>query len=176
MATPMSFALNNRPVLSQNAGRAASFRSCRAHLSRQRSSPFVDVEHRQHGKSPVGILRQAAIANLGKAPETLQGQEGMLDLGTHTRLAPIGFLVGVRQRTVAVGAFVGEVLCPWCEALEPLTLFLAAIGAVTIEARFVPVQQVWHLMAVMDVGGGDARTVNQPGLTVCPDVQLHTEV
>src|SRR5574343_1776314 len=162
----MSFSSNSWPVLSRNARYFASFRSCRTHLSRQRSSPFTDVEHGQHGEGPVGILRQAAIANLGKAPETLEGQERMLAIGTHTGLATVGGLVSVRQRAVLVGAFVGEVFCFRRNALESFALSLAPVGAVTVETGFRAMQQVRHFMTVMDIGGGDAGAMDQAALAV----------
>ncbi|CAG4883750.1 protein of unknown function [Georgfuchsia toluolica] len=55
----MTFSSKNWPVLNGNAGHSTSFCSCWTHLSRQRSSPFADVEHCQHGEGPIGVLRQA---------------------------------------------------------------------------------------------------------------------
>ena len=164
------------PVLSLEAVIVPASSSCQTHLSCQRSSPFVDLEHGQHGEGAVGILCQAAIANLGKAPETFEGKEGVLDLGAHTGLAPIRGLVCLGQRAVPVGAFIGEVFCFRCNLPEPRPLRLASIGAVAVEAGFVAMQQVRHFMAVMDVGGGNARAVNQPRLAVRANVQLHAEV
>mgnify|MGYP006891163218 CR=1 FL=1 len=54
-------------------------------------------------ESPIGILRQATIANLGKAPQTLQGEERVLDFGSHTGLAPVRVLVGFRQGALIAG-------------------------------------------------------------------------
>lgn len=65
------------------------FRSCQTHLSCQRSAVLETVDRCQHGEGAVGILHQAAIAHLGKAPQALEGQEGMLDLGADTRLAAV---------------------------------------------------------------------------------------
>ncbi len=79
---------------------------------------MADVAHCRHGlnptagsaepfldKGPVGVFCQTAIADLGKAPQALQGQEGMLDLGTHTGLASVGFLVDVGERAVPISSF-----------------------------------------------------------------------
>ena len=99
----IEFSSDKWPVLGLDAGNFPAFCSCRTHLSRERSSPFVDVEHGQHGEGSIDILRQAAIANLGEAPETLQGQKWVFDLGTYTRLSSVCGLVSVGQRTV-VGA------------------------------------------------------------------------
>ena len=119
-----------------------SFRSCRTHLSRQRLSPFHQVEHRQHGEGPIRIFLQTTIADLGKTPQTLERQEGMLDLGAHTGLAPVRCLVRLGQRRVPVSALVGEVLRPRGDLLESLPLRFASIGAVAVEAGFCPVQEV----------------------------------
>jgi hypothetical protein len=160
----------------QNAGYSASFCSCRTRFSRQKSSPFVAVDPRQHGKGAVGILRQATIPNLDKTPQALRGKEGMLNLRSDAGLAPIGFLVGIRQGAVSVGSFVGEVLRLRRNRLESRTLFLVPISAVTIKASLFAMEQMWHLVAVMHVGRREAGAMNQAGLTVRPDVQLHVEV
>ena len=157
----MPFSLNSWPFSSHAAGDFPISCSCRAHLSRQRSAPFVDVEHRQHGEGPVGILRQAAITNFGKAPQAFQGQERVLNFRSDTRLAPVGFLVGFRQRAVPVGAFVGEVLRLRRDLLESLPLLLAPVGAVTVETGFLAMQQVRYFMAVMHVRRSDARAMDQ---------------
>ncbi len=109
-----------------------------AHLSRQGPSPLDEIDHRQHGESTVGILSQAAIAGLGKAPEALQGQKWMLNFGTHRRLSSIGFLVGLGERRIPVGTPVGvqtriqKVLRLGGDGLESLPLRFTSIGAVSV--------------------------------------------
>ncbi len=154
----MSFLLDSRPFSRVDGDDFPASCSCWTHLSRQRSSPLDEVEHRQHGEGPIGILCQTAIAHLGKAPQALQGQERVLDLGAHTRLAPVRFLVGFGQRAVSVGALVGEVLRLGRDSLEPLTLIFAPVGAVAVEAGFLAMQQLRYLVAVMDVRRGNATT------------------
>ena len=72
----------------------------------------------------------------------------MLDLRAHTGLAPVGFLVGFRQGAVPVGTFVGvqkriqKVFRLRRNVLEPFALLLAPVGAVTVEAGFLAMQQV----------------------------------
>ena len=41
---------------------------------------------------------------------------------------------------------------------------------------FLAMQQIRHVVAVMDIRGSDTRAMEQPGLAVRPDVQLHSEV
>ena len=120
----IDFSSDKRLFLSVETGNVPVSCLCRTHLSCERPSPFVDVEHRQHGKGAVGILGQAAIAHLGKAPETFEGEEWMLDLGAHTGLASIRRFVGLGQWPVLVGPFVGEVFRLRRKGLEPLPLRL----------------------------------------------------
>lgn len=77
------------------AGVSPTFRSCRTHLWRQRSSPFDEIGQRQHGEGAIGVLGQAAIANLGKASQALDDQERVFDLRADARLAAIGLPVGL---------------------------------------------------------------------------------
>jgi hypothetical protein len=147
----IEFSSSNWPVLRLYAGHSPSFCSCRTHHSRERSPPFVDIEHRQHGERSIGVLRQAAIANLGKAPETLEGEKGMLDLGTYAGFSPVGGFIGLRQRTVSVSAFVGEVFGLRRDGLESLALCLASVGAVTVEAGFFAMQQIRGLCRINEM-------------------------
>ena len=68
----LHFSLDKRPLCGLEAGFSPAFRLRWAHLSCQRSSPFVDIEHGQHGKSPVSVLGEAAITRLGESPEALE--------------------------------------------------------------------------------------------------------
>ena len=77
-----------RPV-GRKVGYSLALRSCRAHLSRQRPSPFDEVGQRQHDEGTIDILAPAAIAHLGKAPQALEDQERVLDLRADARLAAI---------------------------------------------------------------------------------------
>ena len=104
------FSSNKWPFLSLDTGNFPASCSCWTHLSREWPSPFVYVEHRQHGEGAIGVLRQAAIANLSKAPKSFQGEKGMLDLGSNARLASVRGFVGIGQWAVPVGTLVGEIL------------------------------------------------------------------
>src|SRR5258706_9427026 len=51
-------------------------------LRRQQSSPQqIQVRQCEGGMQPCGVLRQAAVANLGKAPQVLDHVEGVLNTG-----------------------------------------------------------------------------------------------
>ena len=100
----------------------------------------------------------------------------MLDLGTHTRFAPVGFFVRLGQGPIPVGSLVGEVFGSRRDVLEPLALFVAPVGTVAVEAGLPAMQQVGQLLAVMYVAGGNARAVDQAAVAVHADVQLHAKV
>ena len=146
------FSLDKRWFWCPKAENLSAFGLHWTHGSRERSSPFENVEHGQQGKGPVGILGEAAIAHLGKAPETLEHEERMFDLGAHTGLAPVRRFVGLGQRPVFVGSLVGKVFGLGGQFPEPFPLFLAPVGAVAVEPGLLPMQQIWHFMAVMDIG------------------------
>ena len=123
----LHFSLDKRPFCGLEAGLFPVFRLRWAHLSCQRASPFVDIEHGQHGKSPVSVLGEAAITRLGESPEALECEERVLDLGAHTGLYPVGGFVGLRQRPVFVGTLVGKVFRPRRQFPEPFPLSRAAV-------------------------------------------------
>ena len=176
MVNQIEFASNKWPVLSVDAGKSPSSWSCWAHHSCERLSPLVDIEHRQHGKSSISILRQATIANLGKAPEPLECKEGMLDLGSDTGLTPVRGFVSLGQGSILIGPFVGEVVRLRRKGLESLPLRPASVGAVAIQAGFLAMQQIRYFVAVVRIRGGDAGAMDQPALAIRPDMQLHAEV
>ena len=99
MVKEIDFSSSKLPVLGMKTGHSRVSSSCRTHLSCQRSAPFVEIDHRQHGEGPVGVLGETAITHLGKTPETFERQEGMLDLGTDTGLAAVRCFVNSLKRT-----------------------------------------------------------------------------
>lgn len=105
------------------------------HLSCQRHSPFVQIDQRQHGKCTIRVPHQTTVAYLGKTIEALERSEWMFDLGSHLRLAAIGFLVGIRQWRATSGAFIGEVFCFWRNLIK--YFILADVGTITIQSGFV---------------------------------------
>src|SRR5215203_2629524 len=163
-------------VLIAKARRLPALRSHRRHLSYEWSTPFAHVDQREHGVGTVGVLRQTAIAHLGEAPNALERQEWMLDLRAHRRLPAIGLLLGIAERAVPVCGLIGEVLGLGCTLLEPRTLLLAPVGAVSIEPSLLAMQQVGQLLAVVHVGRGHTGAVHQAAVTVRANVQLHAEV
>ena len=104
----MKFSSVTKAILMTNARKSPALRSCRTHLSREWPTPFAHIEQRQHGEGTVGVLGQAAIACLGEAPEALEGQERMLDLGAHRGLSAIALLI---RRLPAISSVFLSVLC-----------------------------------------------------------------
>ena len=88
----------------------------------------------------------------------------------------IGFPVRVGEWCVPIGTAVSEVAGSGRNLPQPLPLLFASIGAVTVEAGLVPMQQVGHLMVVMNIGRGDAGAMDQATATIHADVQFHAEV
>jgi hypothetical protein len=64
-----------RTILGGKAGYIRVFHSCWTHLSCERPSPFAQIDQGEHREGAIGVLGQATIANLGKAPDALEGQE-----------------------------------------------------------------------------------------------------
>ncbi len=56
-----------------------------------------------------GVLSQTAVARLGEAPEMLERQERILNLGSHTRLFMIGLFASIGQWTIPVRTLIGKV-------------------------------------------------------------------
>src|SRR3954464_14328892 len=120
------------------------------------------------------VLRQPAIAHLGKAEHTLDYQKRMLDFGAHLGLrAVLAALHFIYDAAMAV-APVGEVL--GVRRVIADHVFLPPIGLIAIHPRLVAVQQPAKQLCVMHVCCGGLHRVDQLGLAVHPDVQLHPEI
>ena len=144
----------------------------RAHLGPQRLVPPVNVDQRQHRKQAVGVLGQAPVAHLGKAPNFLEREKRVLHLGARLALGGVDLFVPLAQRRVAVRALIGEV--PGFGRTLFENCLLARIGTVTIQARLLAMQQVAQLLAVVCVGRSHAGAVDQGAGAVHADVGLHT--
>lgn len=98
----------------------------------------------------------------------------MLHFGPGLAFVGVDLFVPLAQGFVSVGAFVGEVFCFWGRCFE--RLLLPRIGAVAIQARFLPMQQVGQLLAVVHVGRCHAGAMDQAAGTVHANVRLHAKV
>ena len=58
-------------------------------------------------KQAIAVLHHAAIADLGKAEDALDDQEGVLDLGAYLRLGPVLLPLPVGERIVPATLLVG---------------------------------------------------------------------
>ena len=126
-----------------------AFPSGTAHLFRQWSISLDQGERRQDSGGPVGVFGRVAIAQLGKAPQALEGQERMFDPGTHRRLALVGGAVRVDQRPPLVDTLVGEVTGVRRQFAEPPAFIIAPIGALAVQPRFVAMQKAGQCVAVL---------------------------
>src|SRR3970040_945108 len=119
--------------------------------SQQTMSRHEQIRQCRHNEQAIAVLHHAAIADLGKAEEALDDEEGMLDLGTHTRLPAVLLLFPLGQSSVAKSLLVGEVTRLRCGLGNQL--LLAGIGGVAIHSPFVAVQQLWERVLIVFVGG-----------------------
>ena len=124
LAKRMEVSSDREAVLMPNARKSPALRSRWTHLSREGPPPLAHIDQRQHSEGAVGVLDQAAIAGLGEAPQALEGQERMLDLGAHRGLPAIGLPVCLGERPVLVHPLIGEVLGLRRDVLESLALLL----------------------------------------------------
>ncbi len=72
-------------------------------------SRHEQIRQCRHNEQAISVLHHAAIADLGKAEDALDDEEGMLDLGTHTRLPAVLLLLPLTQSSVAESLLVGEI-------------------------------------------------------------------
>ena len=105
-----------RPVVAHVAGARASCvvtRSCRTHLRRETASQEIEIRQGERREEAHGVLGQAAIADLGEAPEPFHHMEGMLPTGARLGAPAILDPLAGRQRplpcTSAVDAVVDAV-------------------------------------------------------------------
>src|SRR3989338_7589963 len=77
--------------------------------SQQMMSRHEQIRQRRHNEQPVAVFHHTSIADLGKTKDTLDDEEGMLNLGTHTRLSTVLLQFSVGESLVAETFLVGEV-------------------------------------------------------------------
>lgn len=110
-----------------------------AHLCHQPLSAEVNVGQCQGRECACGLLGQAAVAHLAKAPQPLDHAEHVLHPRAHARLVAILGLQGLVVDAVAPRALVGEV--PGLGRLAFDQFLLAGIGRVTVYALLVAMEQ-----------------------------------
>jgi hypothetical protein len=86
-------------------------------------------------------------------------------------LAPLGF-VGLPLDFAYT--LVGPVQCG--RRLAGNQFLLAGVRAVTVDEKYFAMQQAGKWVLVVHVRGGDDCAVNQAGVAVHADVQLHAEI
>ena len=95
------------------------------------------------------ILLQSAIAHLDEAEHALDDAEDVFNLRPHFRLGPVLRLLDLVDHAMLTIAAIGEVLRLWRTSADHV--LLTAVGLVTSDAGFVPVQQVRQDRAVGDI-------------------------
>ena len=79
-------------------------------------------------------------------PHKRLGIRNGLDLGPDTRLATVRRLVGIGEWSVSISPLVGEIPDIGSQCLGSFPLRLAPVGAVTVEARFLAMQEMLDLL------------------------------
>ena len=146
----------------------------RPRQSQQSSSCHVHVRQRTRHKQALRILHQPTVAHLGKAELALDHAEQMFDLGAHPALGGVGGPLRRRQRPAARPLVVGKVL-----RLRGLRLDhrpLPVISAIAPHPCLSPMQQLAQHLAVMHMGGGHRRRVDELALAIHADMRLQAEV
>ncbi|CAM2157632.1 hypothetical protein PT2222_420044 [Paraburkholderia tropica] len=169
-----AFRLHFLPTKALRTGLRPAFRPLRADLCHQSLAREIDVGQGQRNEGAIGVLRQTAIAHLREAPQALDDSKHVLNPSTDLRLVAIlaaRYLVNFAR---TARTLIGEVTC--LGGLVTDQRFLARIGAISIDALLLPMQQFRQRMFVVDVGRRDHRAMCQAALTIDPDVQLHAEI
>ena len=70
---------------------------------------MIEIGEGEEQVEPGGILGEAAVADIGVAPEAFDDAEGKLDLGAEAGLVPVAVVLPGGERLVAVGLVVDEI-------------------------------------------------------------------
>lgn len=144
-------------------------------LKSQRTvSRHKQIRQCRHNEQAIAVLHHAAIADFGKAEDSLDDKKGMLDLGTYTLLSTVLLLFLPAESLVANPLPVGEVARLGC-CLDDHLLWARVCG-VAIHPTFVAVQQLRDGVFIMHVGRRGSHRVDQLGHAIHADVRLHAEV
>jgi len=90
---------------------SSSSQGVRPPRRQQSASHQIQIGERERGVQSRGILRQAAVANFAKAPQTLYDVKDMLDAGARSRSAPV-------DKSLVLGQVRGAPVDPVTDALR----------------------------------------------------------
>src|ERR1700676_2829484 len=119
-----------------------SGRLTRARLPRweQATSDHVQIGQGKGCKKSGSVLRQPAIAHLGKAPQVLDHMKGVLTASAGRRAQPIQLSLVGTEYCASTGAAVHPVPYPVLSGSQ--TVQLAPVGLVSIQRPFLTMQQL----------------------------------
>ena len=137
-------------------------------------SGHEQIRQSRHDEQAIAVLHHAAIADLGKAKDALDDEEGMFDLGTHTRLSTVLLLFPLRESPVAKALLVSKVTCLRCAQGDQF--LLAGVSRVSIYAPLVAMEQLRQRMLVVLISRCSNHRMDQLGLAVYADMRLHAEI
>src|SRR6266581_5291728 len=105
----------------------------------QSTADHIEIRQCAGDEEPVGVLRDAAVANLGECEDTLDDADGVLHTCAHSRARAVDDALARRQILVAAPALLREVLR---RRGEPFDHFgLTCVGAVAPDVRFSSVKE-----------------------------------
>src|SRR5580698_361146 len=116
----------------------------------QSASGQVQISERRGNLKPVQILRQASVAHLLKAKDSLDHSDRVLDLGPNLRLGTILCLLGQIDPAAAAIPTIGEILGAWSSATDRIGLTLIAL--ITPYSGLSAVQQILQRFFIRNIG------------------------
>src|SRR5580658_9996076 len=127
----------------------------------QQAAPdHVKVCEREHRVEPCGVLRQAAVAHLGKAPQLLHHPEGVLATGPGRRAQAVQVLMVGAERSARVASPIYPVTYSVLLSREPM--HLTPVGLVAVELSLIAMQQVGQLTEIGDIRRSRHQRVDDP--------------
>lgn len=132
----------------------------------------IQIGERKGGEQSRGVLRQASIANLAEAPQTLDHEKCMFTSSAGGRALSINCSLVQTQRPLVRPPIdpISNTFAERCAAV-----LLAPIGLIAEDRPLTPMQQLRHLADVGTVGGRCDQAVHDAA-RVGPHVRLHAKV
>src|SRR5215831_3971699 len=123
---------------------------------------------------PMAVLREPAVADLGKPEDPFDYPDWVLNLGADPRRPAVPCPLRAAQWAIAPGLPLGQVAGVWRAGPEDGAL--TRVGGIPPHAPLPPVQQPGQRVTVMDVSRRGHDRMDELALAVDPEVPFHPEV
>src|ERR1700728_2129371 len=140
---------------------------------KQLSANLVEIGQCEHGLRSGQVLGQAAISDLGEAPELLNDAKGVLATGSGPRARAVDHSPTLAQRLLCSRPPIDPVAQP--PRLEKLSVVFLPVRLVAEDFPLVSVQQLRQLRNVSYAGSGRSHRMHDAA-PIRADVQLHPKV